>query len=107
MEFGGIEKEVELEVFNSGGGWNILIGKPILEKLQAVHDYEHDIIIIPNKKGRTVVQNGEMNLLFKFQSISVLAELRTQEIKNLLVKFQSISVLAELRTWWTKMTHVR
>ncbi|KAH8809707.1 hypothetical protein DL96DRAFT_1473338, partial [Flagelloscypha sp. PMI_526] len=32
MEFGGVEKEVELEVFSSGGGWNILVGKPILEK---------------------------------------------------------------------------
>ncbi|KAH8799275.1 hypothetical protein DL96DRAFT_1564687 [Flagelloscypha sp. PMI_526] len=36
MEWGGVRKEVELEVFKSGGGWSILLGKPILEKFSAI-----------------------------------------------------------------------
>ncbi|KIK31966.1 hypothetical protein CY34DRAFT_35274, partial [Suillus luteus UH-Slu-Lm8-n1] len=34
------------EVFNGGGTWNVPIGKPLLEQLQAKHDYETDTIII-------------------------------------------------------------
>ncbi|KAG1806374.1 uncharacterized protein HD556DRAFT_1214677, partial [Suillus plorans] len=35
---------VTFEVFPSGGSWKVLIGKPLLQQLRAVHDYANDII---------------------------------------------------------------
>ena len=46
----GIEVEGELEVFESGGQWDLLFGKPLLEKYKAIHDYGKDTIVI--KKGK-------------------------------------------------------
>ncbi|KAG1859494.1 hypothetical protein C8R48DRAFT_605610, partial [Suillus tomentosus] len=39
---------VTFEVFPSGGSWKVLIGKPLLQQLHAVHDYTNDIISLPS-----------------------------------------------------------
>lgn len=36
------------EVFPSGGSWKVLIGKPLLHQLQAIHDYSNNTITIPS-----------------------------------------------------------
>ncbi|KAL0067258.1 hypothetical protein AAF712_005654 [Marasmius tenuissimus] len=46
----GLEVEAMLEVFNSGGQWDFLFGKPLLEKFEAVHDYGRDTVVV--KKGK-------------------------------------------------------
>ncbi|KAK1234698.1 hypothetical protein PQX77_002095 [Marasmius sp. AFHP31] len=48
----GLEMETALEVFDSGGQWDFLFGKPLLKKFGAVHDYEKDTIVV--KKGKEV-----------------------------------------------------
>ncbi|KAG1775751.1 hypothetical protein EV702DRAFT_1198948 [Suillus placidus] len=44
-------------VFDSGGVWNMLIGKPLLEQLQATHDYTSDTIIIPATPRPYIIPN--------------------------------------------------
>jgi hypothetical protein len=44
---GGHTVEGSFEVFPSGGGWSLLFGKLLLEKLKAIHDYETDTLKIP------------------------------------------------------------
>ncbi|KAF8437658.1 hypothetical protein L210DRAFT_3363823, partial [Boletus edulis BED1] len=46
FEWGCTHCQTTFEVFPSGGSWRMLIGKPLLEQLRAVHDYEHDTITI-------------------------------------------------------------
>ncbi|TFK21579.1 hypothetical protein FA15DRAFT_553620, partial [Coprinopsis marcescibilis] len=47
VSMGGIARRGEFEVFDSGGAWTLLIGKPMLESYKAVHDYATDSIHIP------------------------------------------------------------
>ncbi|KAJ8079743.1 hypothetical protein PM082_016565 [Marasmius tenuissimus] len=46
----GLEVEAALEVFDSGGHWDFLFGKPLLETFEAVHDYGKDTLMV--KKGK-------------------------------------------------------
>ncbi|TEB24807.1 hypothetical protein FA13DRAFT_1601006, partial [Coprinellus micaceus] len=43
----GISCQTDLEVFNGGSAWSLLIGKPLLESLCVIHDYGNDTIHIP------------------------------------------------------------
>ncbi|KAJ3902106.1 hypothetical protein F5879DRAFT_991305 [Lentinula edodes] len=54
------EVEGGFEVFDSGGSWNFLFGKPLLEKFAAVHDYQKDSILLRGRKGniREVFNEG-------------------------------------------------
>jgi hypothetical protein len=46
------------EVFDSNGAWIALFGKPLLTKFKAVHDYDLDIVQIPNSSDNwTELQN--------------------------------------------------
>ncbi|KAG2052990.1 hypothetical protein BDR06DRAFT_886851, partial [Suillus hirtellus] len=45
------------EVFDSGGIWNMLIGKPLLEQLQATHDYATDTITLPASPHPYIIEN--------------------------------------------------
>ncbi|KAJ3902955.1 hypothetical protein F5879DRAFT_804480, partial [Lentinula edodes] len=42
----GVEEDGGFEVFDSGGSWKFLFGKPLLERFSAVHDYRKDAIIL-------------------------------------------------------------
>ncbi|KAF8836078.1 hypothetical protein BDN67DRAFT_866673, partial [Paxillus ammoniavirescens] len=44
LEWGPTQILTTFEVFPSGGSWCMLIGKPLLEQLMAVHDYGTDFI---------------------------------------------------------------
>jgi len=46
LELKGIHIEGEFEVFNSGGGWKFLFGKPLLRCFQAVHNFDTDMVSI-------------------------------------------------------------
>ncbi|KAL0562950.1 hypothetical protein V5O48_019129, partial [Marasmius crinis-equi] len=48
----GLEVESSLEVFDSGGQWEVLFGKPLLEKFKAVHDFEKEELVV--RKGKEV-----------------------------------------------------
>ncbi|TRM66811.1 hypothetical protein BD626DRAFT_387370, partial [Schizophyllum amplum] len=46
MRLSGVQARVSFEVFPSGGNWSFLLGKPLLEALQVVHDYATDTVYI-------------------------------------------------------------
>ncbi|KAK7451694.1 hypothetical protein VKT23_012373 [Stygiomarasmius scandens] len=56
----GIEVEGSFEVFDSGGSWSLLFGKPLLEKFKAVHEYEGDTIHITNGKEVRTIFNEKL-----------------------------------------------
>jgi hypothetical protein len=44
-------------VFGENCGWEFLVGKPLLQKFHAVHDYTKDIIHIKGQKGQLTLFN--------------------------------------------------
>jgi hypothetical protein len=56
VEVNGISTDVMFEVFDSGGKWDFLFGKRLLESFQAVHDYKLDEITLQGTGGRTTLR---------------------------------------------------
>ncbi|KAF8182495.1 hypothetical protein K438DRAFT_1479814, partial [Mycena galopus ATCC 62051] len=52
LDVEGVRISGVFEVFESGGGWDILVGKPIMAALSAIHDTKCDVITI-SASGRT------------------------------------------------------
>jgi len=50
--------EGEFEVFSSGGGWKFLLGKLLLRRFQAVHDYHMDTVSIRSKDNMVVLHSN-------------------------------------------------
>jgi transposase InsO family protein len=57
VEVNGVQTSVTFEVFDSGGKWDFLFGKTLLESFKANHDYEKDEITLQGDKGKTVIDN--------------------------------------------------
>ena len=57
MELSGIKAQGTLEVFDSGGGWSFLLGKPMLRAFKASHEYENDTITVRNNHQTAVLTN--------------------------------------------------
>ena len=56
MQLGNVSVEGEFKVFNSGGSWAFLLGKPMLWLFQAMQTYKTDMVSIYN-------QNNEVQML--------------------------------------------
>ncbi|KAG8973283.1 hypothetical protein FRB93_001985 [Tulasnella sp. JGI-2019a] len=54
VEMGGLEHQTDMEVFDSRGTFQVIIGKPGLEGMGAVQDYSKDIVIGKGKDGKEV-----------------------------------------------------
>jgi hypothetical protein len=48
---------VTIEVFDSGGGWSFLFGKPMLRTFKANHDYEWDMIQVRDNQSIAELRN--------------------------------------------------
>jgi transposase InsO family protein len=46
VEIEGIRNRVTMEVFDSQGAWEVLFGKPLLNKFRAIHDFHEDRVSI-------------------------------------------------------------
>ncbi|KAG2336352.1 hypothetical protein BDR05DRAFT_896846, partial [Suillus weaverae] len=57
IEVGGVQVKGEFEVFNSGGGWAFLFGKPLLQSFKAEHDYKTDSIRISDDSQSATIYN--------------------------------------------------
>ena len=57
IEVNGVRAEVVLEVFDSGGKWDFLFGKTLLQTFKATHDYELDEITIQDEDKRMTLCN--------------------------------------------------
>jgi len=59
IDLGGAEAEGEFEVFDSGGGWAFLFGKPLLCVFKARHYFEDDTVAITGANNvSTTLENG-------------------------------------------------
>ena len=57
VEVNNIRTWVAIEVFDSGGKWDFLFGKTLLEAFKAVHNYEMDEIKVSSISGTTTICN--------------------------------------------------
>jgi hypothetical protein len=57
VEVNGVCADVTFEVFDSGGKWDFLFGKKLLETFKAIHDYESDEIKVSGTGGSTTLLN--------------------------------------------------
>lgn len=57
IQVGTAEVQATFIVFNSGGGWAFLAGKPLLQTLNAVHDYAMDRLTVTDGKAVTTLSN--------------------------------------------------
>ena len=57
VNINGIGTNVAFEVFDSGGKWDFLFGKALLETFKVVHNYESDEITVHGKKGNVTLSN--------------------------------------------------
>ena len=57
IDMNGISAEVVFEVFDSGGKWDFLFGKTLLETYKAIHNYESDEITVYGNEGKTTLRN--------------------------------------------------
>ena len=56
----GTTREVNIEVFDSAGGWEFLLEKPVMEIFRFIHDYSNDTVIVPTITGEQVTLNNEV-----------------------------------------------
>jgi hypothetical protein len=55
IEVDGVRARVAFEVFDSGGKWDFLFGKSLLETYKAIHNYElYEIVLKENSKKTTL-----------------------------------------------------
>ena len=57
MEIGGVWVQGSFEVFESGGNWEFLLGKPLLKALHAIHEYTSDTLTVENNGLSAVLRN--------------------------------------------------
>ncbi|KIJ10051.1 hypothetical protein PAXINDRAFT_53842, partial [Paxillus involutus ATCC 200175] len=57
FEWGTVQVTTTFEVFPSGRSWRMLIGKPLLEQLAAIHNYGTDSIHISNASHTSHICN--------------------------------------------------
>ncbi|KAG0694730.1 hypothetical protein DFH29DRAFT_1006073 [Suillus ampliporus] len=57
IEINRVRAKGDFEVFNSGGGWAFLFGKPLLQSFKAEHNYQSDTIKIINGPQSTTIHN--------------------------------------------------
>ncbi|KAG2338082.1 hypothetical protein BDR05DRAFT_837971, partial [Suillus weaverae] len=53
----GVWTRGEFEVFDSGGGWKFLFGKPMLHAFKVIHEYEADMVHITGNGVSTTIYN--------------------------------------------------
>ncbi|KAJ8085177.1 hypothetical protein PM082_003964 [Marasmius tenuissimus] len=55
----GLEVQTSIEVFDSGGQWDLLLGKPLLESFKAVHDYgKGELVLKGGRESRKMFSEG-------------------------------------------------
>ena len=57
IEVNGVQANITFEVFDSGGKWDFLFGKKLLETYKAVHDYMKDEITLHGEGKQVTISN--------------------------------------------------
>lgn len=67
MQLKGMKVEGSFEVFDSGGSWAFLLGKPLLRQFKAKHDFELDMVKIMVSDGSVTVLQNELGVPRAFE----------------------------------------
>ncbi|KAF8868433.1 hypothetical protein BD779DRAFT_1793882 [Infundibulicybe gibba] len=59
----GIKNQGRFEIFDSGGAWGLLFGKPLLQAFKAQHDYEKDTIQVRQTDGMEAILKNQYRVL--------------------------------------------
>ncbi|KAF8191954.1 hypothetical protein K438DRAFT_1762530 [Mycena galopus ATCC 62051] len=59
IEVEGVKVRGSFEVFDSGGGWSFLFGKPLQTAFSAVHDYKQDVVSIEAGGKQALLRNQQ------------------------------------------------
>jgi hypothetical protein len=59
IELEGVCAHGTFEVFDSGGGWTFLFGKPLQTIFSAVHDYKRDVVSIEANGKQVTLENQQ------------------------------------------------
>ena len=62
MEIEGVKVFGSFEVFDSGGNWDFLLGKPLLTSFHAIHEYTSDTISISNNGTSALLKSQYKSL---------------------------------------------
>ncbi|KAK7451762.1 hypothetical protein VKT23_012441 [Stygiomarasmius scandens] len=78
----GLEVEGSFEVFDSKGSWQLLFGKPLLQRFQAIHEYKNDTIHISMGPESRTVFNDVLGLqvLEKLPTAATVEEVEDEEV---------------------------
>ena len=57
----GVSVEGGFEVFGSNKAWAVLVGKPLLEKMKAIHDYGSDKVTIPRDGTTHIILENQFS----------------------------------------------
>ncbi|TFY74871.1 hypothetical protein EWM64_g9142, partial [Hericium alpestre] len=60
IELGDVGVEGSFEVFDSGGGWAFLFGKPLLKAFNAIHDYGTDSVEVRGSDNHTATFSNQL-----------------------------------------------
>jgi hypothetical protein len=61
VELEGIKAQGAFEIFNSGGGWSFLFGKPMLWAFHALHDFRNDTVILIRDGNQVAVLMNQID----------------------------------------------
>ncbi|KAF8871403.1 hypothetical protein BD779DRAFT_1680441 [Infundibulicybe gibba] len=59
----GVKNQGRFEIFDSGGAWGLLFGKPLLQAFKAQHDYEKDTIRVRQTDGMEAILKNQYRVL--------------------------------------------
>ncbi|KAG2030204.1 hypothetical protein BDR03DRAFT_1017374 [Suillus americanus] len=71
IEINGVRARGEFEVFDSGGGWGFMFGKPMLQAFKAVHEYEMVTMVITDQYKEATLNNQIENTLNEEESLTL------------------------------------
>ncbi|KAI0720691.1 hypothetical protein C8T65DRAFT_548021, partial [Cerioporus squamosus] len=55
FKLGPVSVRGDFEIFPSGGAWSFLIGKPLLESMRAIHDFERETLTVRSESHTAIL----------------------------------------------------
>lgn len=71
VDFGGMHHDGQFEVFLSGGAWEMLFGKPLLEAFEMVHDYKTDELVVLKLGGGNLRVANQYGCLIRANALFI------------------------------------
>ena len=104
VRVGNIGAPSWFEVFECGNAFDVILGKPWLKAVKAVHDYSTDEITITHDGESKTIPNSATHTTDKVQSVTDLLEATPMEDDNLVLETDPIE---QLDREWARIHQIR